>query len=139
MTFLIGIAAKLVGERFARAFVIFIGIALLLGIASVGRCSYDAMKAVQARQDAKAAEAYATSAGEAVNAVAAAAGREAALKDVVTEAAKDIANAEGSNEAIPPAARDAALAAACRLPAYAHHPACRALLEHDTVRLGEGD
>lgn len=125
MTFLIGIAAKLVGARFAKAFVIAGGVALLLTVLGVGKCSYDARKAAQARVDAKAAEAYATSAGEAVNVVAAAAGREAALKDVVIEAAKDIAQSEGSTNEIPPAARSAALRAACRLPAYRDEPACQ--------------
>lgn len=105
--------------------------ALLIGTLGIVKCQHDAKRAAQSRSDAKAAEAYATSAGEAVNAVAAAAGREAALKDVVTEAAKDIANAEGSNQAIPPAARAAALRGACRLRQYANHPSCTALLQHD--------
>ena len=110
---------------------IYIALAVLLfGGLGIVKCSYDARKAAQARVDAKAAEAYATSAGEAVNAVAASAGREAALKDVVIEAAKDIAQAEGSTNEIPPAARDAALRSACKLRQYSSHPACAALLNN---------
>lgn len=128
MTFLVGLAAKLVGARFAKAFVIAGGVLLLVSILGLAKCGYDAKQAAQARSDAKAAEAYATAAGEAVDTVAASAGREAELKDIVTEAAKDIANAEGSDEAVPPAARAAALRAACKLRSYADHPSCRALL-----------
>lgn len=131
IAFLIPWAAKLVGPKLAKPFIIAAGVALLLAVLGVGKCSYDARKAAQARSDAKAAEAYATSAGEAVNAVAAAAGREAALKDIVTEAAKDIAASEGASNEIPPAARAAALRAACKLPAYRNSPACTALLGND--------
>ena len=131
IAFLIPWAAKLVGPKLAKPFIIAAGVALLLAALGVGKCSYDAKKAQQARVDAKAAEAYATSAGEAVNAVAAAAGREAALKDVVIEAAKDIAQAEGSTDEIPPAARAAALRSACKLRQYSSHPACTALLGND--------
>lgn len=129
--FLLGPVIKLVGAKFAKPLIYIAFAALVFGGLGIFKCSYDARQAAQARSDAKAAEAYATSAGEAVNAVAAAAGREAALKDIVTEAAKEIANAEGSNEAIPPAARAAALRSACRLPNYQHHPTCTALLSHD--------
>lgn len=127
-TFLIkrGVPLKLARPLIYIAFAV-----MVFGAGFLVKCQHDARKAAQARVDAKAAEAYATSAGEAVNAVAAAAGREAALKDIVTEAAKEIANAEGSNAPIPPAARDAALRSACRLPNYKHHPACTALLGND--------
>lgn len=111
--------------KFARPLIYIALAALLFGGLGLAKCQYDARKAAQARVDAKAAEAYATSAGEAVNAVAASAGREAALKDVVAEAAKDIAQAEGSTNEIPPDARSAALRAACRLPAYRNEPACK--------------
>ena len=127
-TFLI---TKGVPLRFARP-LIYAGLAaLLIGGLGIAKCSHDARKAVQARQDAKAAEAYADAAKDAVATVAASAGREAALKDIVTEAAKDIANAEGSNEAIPPAARAAALRSACRLPNYSNHPTCVKMLGND--------
>jgi hypothetical protein len=129
--FILAPVVKLVGTRFAKPLAFITLAALLIGGLGLVKCQYDARKTAQARSDAKSAEAYATSAGEAVNAVAAAAGREAALKDVVTEAAKEIANAEGSNEAIPPAARAAALRSACRLPNYANHPTCTALLGND--------
>lgn len=134
--FLLGPVAKLVGARFAKPLIYITLAVLLIGGLGIVKCQHDARKAMQARSDSKAAEAYATSAGEAVNAVAAAAGREAALKDVVTEAAKDIANAEGSNQAIPPAARAAALRGACKLRQYANHPSCAALLEHDSGVVG---
>lgn len=84
-------------------------------------------KAAQARQDTKGAEAYAGAAKGAVAIVVANSEGQANLNAVVTEAARDIAAAEGSQNAIPPAAQAAALAAACRLPAYAKEPRCVAL------------
>jgi hypothetical protein len=84
-------------------------------------------RAAQARQDTKGAEAYADAAKGAVAVVVANGEGQAKLTTVVTEAARDIAAAEGSNTAIPPAAQAAALAAACRLPAYAKEPRCIAL------------
>jgi hypothetical protein len=84
-------------------------------------------KAAQARQDTKGAEAYAGAAKGAVAVVVANSEGQANLTAVVAEAARDIAAAEGSDAAIPPAAQAAALAAACRLPAYAKEPRCVAL------------
>lgn len=137
--FLLGPAIKLVGVRFAKPLIYIVFAALVIGVLGLVKCQHDAKKAAQIRADAKAAEAYAASAGEAVNAVAAAAGREAELKDVVIEAAKDIANAEGSNQSIPPAARTAALRSACKLRQYANHPSCAALLQHDPGSVEGGD
>ncbi len=104
-------------------------IALIVGFLTVQSCMDRGRKAAQARQDARSADAYSKAAEGAVATVSARSEAEAELKDVVAEAAVDIAKAEGSENAIPPAARAAALRAACRLREYANHPACVRLLE----------
>ena len=100
---------------------IYIAIAVLLfgGIGLV-KCQYDARKHAQARSDAKAAEAYATSAGEAVNAVAAAAGREADLDKLADKAMKELDNAQD-----PEAARAAVNNALCELQLYRDRHECK--------------
>lgn len=84
-------------------------------------------RAAQARQDTKGADAYAGAAKGAVAVVVANAEGQATLSEVVTVAAKEIAAAEGADQPITPAARNAALTAACRLPAYRGEARCAAL------------
>lgn len=102
-------------------------IAALLALASLSMCRNSRQDAAQARQDARTASATTEAAKDAVATVVARSDAEAGLRQVVNEAAKDISNAEGSNQPIPPAARDAALRAACRLPNYHDEPACALL------------
>jgi hypothetical protein len=91
-------------------------------------CKDNRQEAAQAKHETLTAGAYTEAAKEAVETIEARSGEEAELKEVVAEAAKDIANAEGSDQAIPPAARDAALRGACRLPDYRDEPTCRLLV-----------
>lgn len=100
---------------------------LLLAVFTVRSCSSDRRDAAQDRHEARAAEAYAGAAKGAVARVVGRAREESELKDVVTEAAQEIANVEGSDQPVPPAARDAALSAACRLRSYRDEPACQML------------
>ena len=93
---------------------------LVFGAGFLVKCQFDARKAAQARVDAKAAEAYATSAGEAVNAVAAAAGREADLDKLADKAMKELDNAQD-----PEAARAAVDNALCQLQLYRDRPECK--------------
>lgn len=94
-------------------------------VLTVATCSGRGKEAAQAKQDSKTASATTEAAKDAVAAVVERAEADASINEIVTEAAKDIANAEGSDQAIPPAARNAALRAACRLLSYAHDPACK--------------
>ena len=84
-------------------------------------------QAVQARQDTKGADAYAGAAQGAVAVVVANADSQSTLAEVVTEASKEIAAADGADQPITPEARNAALVAACRLPAYRKEARCVAL------------
>ena len=93
---------------------------LVFGAGFLVKCQFDARKAAQARVDAKAAEAYATSAGEAVNAVAATAGREADLDKLADKAMKELDNAQD-----PEAARAAVDNALCQLQLYRDRPECK--------------
>ena len=100
-------------------------LAFLIAFLSMRGCKDSRQEAQQAQQDTRSADAYAGAAKGAVLTVVKRSEEEVALKEVVNEAAKDIANAEGSEQAIPPAARAAALRAACRLPDYRDEPACQ--------------
>lgn len=116
-TFLIkrGVPLKLARPLIYIAFAV-----LVFGAGFLVKCQFDARKAAQARVDAKAAEAYATSAGEAVNAVAAAAGREADLDKLADKAMKELDNAQD-----PEAARAAVDNALCQLQLYRDRPECK--------------
>jgi len=107
-----------------------IGLAFILAIVaffSMRSCESQREKAAQAKQEARSADAYAGAAKEAVATITDRSAAEEDLRQVVHEAAKDIANAEGSDQPIPPAARNAALRAACQLRDYRDHPACAVL------------
>ena len=88
-------------------------------------CTSQREAAEQAKHESRTATAYTEAAKEAVETVAARSNGEAELKEVVAVAAKEIANAEGSNQPITPDVRDAALYGACSLPNYRDEPACR--------------
>lgn len=119
-------------ETLARVILIGLVALCVIGFFTVRSCQESRREAAEARQQAKEVSAYADAAEGAVAAVSARSEAEAELKDVVAVAAKEISNAEGSDQAIPPAARDAALRAACRLPNYSSDPACRSLLQPDS-------
>ena len=106
--------------KFARPLIYIAFAVLVFGAGFLVKCQFDARKAAQARVDAKAAEAYATSAGEAVNAVAAAAGREADLDKLADKAMKELDNAQD-----PEAARAAVDNALCQLQLYRDRPECK--------------
>jgi len=110
-----------------KVFVI-IGMGLLLAVLlTVWRCSQEGQIRAQAGQDARSAEATNNAAEVAVETVAARAGIEAELDDIVDAATEEIENAEGSDQIIHRDVADAARRAACRLPAYRNDPACRML------------
>lgn len=111
-------------ETLARLIFIALAVLAIIALISMKMCSSGHQEAEQAKQDSRTSGAYTQAAMNAVDMVEARTGEEAELKEVVAEAAKDIANAEGSDQTIPPAARDAALRGACRLPNYRDEPAC---------------
>lgn len=115
------------GQPILRIALFAVAILAVVALISMKMCSSGRQEAEQAKQDSRTATAYTEAAKDAVATIEARSGEEAELKEVVAEAAKDIANAEGSDQAIPPAARDAALRGACRLPNYRNEPACRLL------------
>ncbi len=100
-------------------------ILLIITIISLRSCAGSRQAAEQAKQTSRSEAAYSTAAKVAVDKVTQRAAEEGELKEVVADAAKELANAEGSEQAIPPAARVAALRAACRLPNYRDEPACQ--------------
>lgn len=108
-----------------RLLIAVIVIAAVLGLLYVESCVSGREAAEQNKQTSRSADAHSTAAKVAVDKVATRAGEHVELKDVVAEASKEIASAEGSKNAITPDVRAAARRAACRLPNYREHPACK--------------
>lgn len=103
-------------------------IALIVIPALVVRsCDARHSKAAQTRIEQSQAGAASNSAADAINAVAASGGREAASEDLTRSNDRDIRAAQGSGDKVNPAARDAGLSALCKRKAYANDPRCKAL------------
>lgn len=118
-------------ERVARAvaaIALFIVILLMIAVAlAITRCSSGRQQLAQGRVDSAQHGAQAESAADAVNTVSAADAREMASEDVSRRNEEEIRNAEGSNGAVNPAARDAGLRSLCRRAAYRDNAKCKLL------------
>lgn len=126
-----GLVDRGFSERSARAIAtaaLFIVVLLMVAAAvTVTRCSSGRQKAAQGRVGSAQHDAAANSAADAVNTVAASDARERASDDQSRRNEEEIRNADGSNDAVNPAARDAGLRSLCRRPAYRDHPKCKLL------------
>lgn len=98
-----------------------VGIGLFVGlialILTVKACGTD--ERAQAKQDTKAADAYAGAAKEAIETVTERASKEASVDAIVAAATLEIDNAEN-----PVAARAAVIASLCGMSAYRSRPEC---------------
>lgn len=84
----------------------------------------------QSRVDSAQSGAASNSAADAVNTVARS-GDDAAASEALTRSnEKDIRNAQGANDAVNPASRDAGLRAICMRRAYSDDPKCRVFKPH---------
>jgi FtsZ-interacting cell division protein ZipA len=104
-----------------------VGAVLLLGIIAFGvhSCDQRRSKAAQSRVERSQAEAASNSAADAINTVAASGEASRASEDLTRSNERDIRNAQGANDKVNPAVRDAGLAALCKRQAYANDPRCR--------------
>jgi flagellar biosynthesis/type III secretory pathway M-ring protein FliF/YscJ len=116
-----GLSARVIA-MVAAVFVLIVAVGLF-----VRSCDKRRSQAAQGRVERSQAEASSNSAKDAINAVGAANGRETASEDLTRSNEKDIRNAEGSNAAVNPAARDAGLRALCLRPAYRDSERCKLL------------
>jgi hypothetical protein len=103
-----------------------IGIALLVVaiILGVHSCDQRRSKAAQTRVERSQAEAASNSAADAIGTVAASGEAERASEDLTRSNEQQIRGAQGANDNVNPAVRDAGIAALCRRHAYAHDPRC---------------
>jgi len=114
--------ANLVGQKWAKP-VLWALIALaLLSMLGVAKCAYDSRVAEQAKQTERSSEAISDAAQNAVAIVTNRADADADIDNVVSAAAKEIDDAPNATIAY-----DAALRAACLLPAYSRDPSCQLL------------
>lgn len=129
------IFGRVIGEKAARVIatggLIVIVIAALAGVLTLTQCSNGRQEAAQARVSTGQADAFANSAADSIAVQQAASGRERASEDQSRTNEKEIRDAQGANDAVNPAVRDAGVRSLCRRAAYRDSPRCK-LLEPPT-------
>lgn len=111
----------------ARLIAIAVGVIVLIAVVGLTVRSCDARhsKAAQSRVDASQAQAASNSAADAIGTVAASGEAERASEDLTRSNEQQIRGAEGANDKVNPAVRDAGIAALCRRQAYKDDPRCK--------------
>ncbi len=113
-------------QKYARlligAGIIILLIAVGLGVRSCVRGNYEEVR--EKVEDAQSGAAI-NSARDAINTQAGANEREKQSEEISRENEGEIRNAQGANDAVDPAVRDAGLRAACRRAAYRNTERCR--------------
>jgi Flp pilus assembly protein TadB len=114
-------------ELSARLILTVVGAILLIvaGALFVRSCDKRRSQAAQSRMEASQAQAQSNSAADAINAVAASGRNEAASEDLTRSNERDIRAAQGANDKVNPAVRDAGITALCRRQAYRNDPRCK--------------
>jgi hypothetical protein len=102
--------------------IVLLGLAIVLGVHS---CDVRHNRAAQGRLEASQAQAAANSSADAINTVSRSGEAQAASEGQSRQAEQDIRAAEGANQAVNPAVRDAGLAALCRRTTYKDDPRCK--------------
>ena len=100
-------------------------VALILGLLQVRSCQQARQQAAQSRVDRGQAGAARDSAGDAVNTVSGVSANQSASEDLTRSNEREIRNAEGANDPVNPALRDAGLRSLCRRAATRNDPRCR--------------
>ena len=106
--------------------------AIILGLFVVGllvfgvtQCQQRRSQGAQSRVERGQTEALSNSAADAIGAVRASGEAERASEELTRTNEKEIRNADGANDPVNPAARDAGLRSLCRRPAYRDSERCR--------------
>ena len=110
-----------------RYILIIVGI-IVIGLVIVGgvhSCDVRRNRAAQGRVEASQTQAAANSSADAINTVSRSGEAQAASEGQSRQAEQDIRAAEGANQAVNPAVRDAGIAALCKRRTYANDPRCR--------------
>lgn len=114
-------------EFSARLIALIAGALLIIGIVAftVRSCDRRHSQGAQSRLDASQAQAAANSSADAVNTVSRAGEAQAASEGQSRQAERDIRAAQGADQAVSPAVRDAGIAALCKRSTYANDPRCK--------------
>jgi hypothetical protein len=100
-------------------------VVLIVAVALFVRsCDSRHNKAAQSRVDSAQGEAASNSAADAIGTVQRSGEASAASEELTRSNERDIRGAEGANDKVNPAVRDAGIAALCKRQAYAHDPRC---------------
>lgn len=110
-----------------RYLLIILGAVILLAVTIEGVHSCDVRhnKAAQSRVEASQAQAASNSAADAIGTVAASGEASAASENLTRSNEQQIRAADGANDKVNPAVRDAGIAALCRREAYRNDPKCK--------------
>lgn len=98
---------------------------LILGVLQVRSWQQDRLRAAQSKIDRGQAGAARESAADAVNTVGNVAEAQRESEDLTRSNEREIRDAEGANDAVNPAVRDAGLRSLCRRAASRNDPRCR--------------
>lgn len=111
----------------AKLIAYIVGGLLLIALVAFGVRSCDSRhsKAAQTRVEASQAQAASNSAADAIGTVAASGEAERASEDLTRSNEQQIRGADGANDKVNPAVRDAGIAALCRRQAYKDDPRCK--------------
>jgi hypothetical protein len=112
-----------VGAKLIAIVVAVIALILIVGF-TVRSCDSRHSRAAQSRLDTAQGDAQANSGADAIGTVQRSGEAAAASEDLTMANERDIRGAEGANDKINPAVRDAGIAALCKRQAYAHDPRC---------------
>lgn len=118
------------GKEIAAKTIALVVAAVLLAVAIIATLTYcqnQRSRGAQSRVEESQSNAMANSSADAIGTVSNAGASEAASEDLTRSNEKDIRNAEGSNAAVNPAARDAGRRALCMRRAYRDDPQCKLL------------
>jgi len=119
---MIALLAGVVGQKWAKPVMWVLIVTALLSTLGIAKCTYDNRVAEQAKQTERSSEAISDAAADAIAVVTNRADADADIDNVVSAAAKEIDDAPNATVAY-----DAALRAACLLPAYNRDPSCQLL------------
>jgi hypothetical protein len=113
-----------------RVIAMVVGGLFLLALMGFGlsQCQKRRSEAAQARVERSQAEAASKSAEDAIGTVRRSGESEKASEELTRSNEKEIRNAEGANDPVNTAVRDAGLRSLCRRPAYRNHERCKLLV-----------
>jgi FtsZ-interacting cell division protein ZipA len=113
-----------IGARLIAIVVGVIALVLVVGF-TVRSCDSRHNKAAQSRVERSQAEAASNSAADAIGTVARSGESERASEDLTRSNEQQIRSAQGANDKVNPAVRDAGIAALCRRQTYRDDPKCK--------------